>query len=1254
MNRLTCVITVAFAVTNILSGCQEKLTNLDYPASNIDTFKSTIESFSPSTKTSIGGNNRIIWSAEDLLAIFQGSAEADKFMITDDSVGTSEGEFSPVDTGNSANPSNREIKSNVAIYPYMEGLMCKSVNTNLDQSETAVTYEISNINLPSTQNYTPNSFGNGTFPMVAITKDLDDHNLKFKNIFGAIQLKLIGTEVISSIKFEGNNNEILCGQAIATVNSENTSPTITLSDTKATSVTLNCGNGVQLDESSSTSFYIALPPTDFSKGFKVTITDSENNEAVIQTNRRNIIERSSILVMPEIINGETKRTDLNIDGESANCYIISEPGTYFFQARKGNSNDKIVGIESVEVLWETFGNATKPTTGDLISSAFHLDGNIVFTTPFTFTEGNAVIAAKDANGTILWSWHIWMVEDKIINHFLANNAGVMMDRNLGATSSSSEEEGYFGLLYQWGRKDPFPSAGNNFNGSSPAATTATWPNSVKSDASTGNIAYSTQNPMQFIYCTNNSGDWVYQRDDEFNNQLWDNEKTIYDPCPIGWRVPEGGNNGAFVNADISTPTTVADGMIFTNNSFKMFYPFAGYYDFSTSSFSSGSYGWYWTTSTSGLDSKCMQIYSGGTLKKDIPYYRASGFSVRCFRDKGSDESAYGIQDIQFEHKSLKLISGMTYKLVATYAPENAQNTTLLWTSDNENVATVDSEGNVTALDEGIAKITCTATSGISKTIAITVENVYQIEKYIDNNGVDHGYGILLNGVVWAPVNCGYHVENYPNGLVYQWGRKSGHSPKGAQEANGPVSLYYSSLGNTFYKVSSSPYDWCRTPDDTFWNSGTEEEPVKSAYDPCPAGWRVPTSSELSSLLTNVSSTSEGCYFSGEYPNTEGYPRIFLANSGYKDTSGGVMRGTYGWYWSSETSSILACALKTTHAGAEIVNSRRAYGYFIRCVAADKEPAEIPLLGVDFKIGNLDLYAGEQKSLSYKTVPEDATGKITWISNSPEIATVDADGFVTGISAGTAVISAEPAGSSPRCSVTVYKAATATADYIDEYGINHGKGIKIDGPVWAPVNCGYHSDDYPYGKLYQWGRKYGQGYSTRYDATEPKYKYGPVDIETGQSEENSNYMYIYSSANNNYDWLDTPNSKLWNSGTENIPEKTIYDPCPEGWRVPTYYEINHLVENYSEWLNNEKGHYGYWFSGTQEYRTDASKVFLPTTGYLNKNGSAVYKESEGYYWSSKTSGSTSAYRLYLDSDEAYAYAAYTSAKIMSHAVRCVQE
>ena len=40
------------------------------------------------------------------------------------------------------------------------------------------------------------------------------------------------------------------------------------------------------------------------------------------------------------------------------------------------------------------------------------------------------------------------------------------------------------------------------------------------------------------------------------------------------------------------------------------------------------------------------------------------------------------------------------------------------------------------------------------------------------------------------------------------------------------------------------------------------------------------------------------------------------------------------------------------------------------------------------------------------------------------------------------------------------------DYVDEYGINHGQGVEIDGVVWAPVNCGYHATDYKYGKLYQ--------------------------------------------------------------------------------------------------------------------------------------------------------------------------------------------
>ena len=51
-----------------------------------------------------------------------------------------------------------------------------------------------------------------------------------------------------------------------------------------------------------------------------------------------------------------------------------------------------------------------------------------------------------------------------------------------------------------------------------------------------------------------------------------------------------------------------------------------------------------------------------------------------------------------------------------------------------------------------------------------------------------------------------------------------------------------------------------------------------------------------------------------------------------------------------------------------------------------------------------------------------------------------------------------------------------SNYVDEYGVDWGEGETIQGLTWAPVNCGYEDNTYPLGKLYQWGRKFGLGYS----------------------------------------------------------------------------------------------------------------------------------------------------------------------------------
>ncbi|MGM9768642.1 MAG: hypothetical protein ACI3Z0_09305 [Candidatus Cryptobacteroides sp.] len=135
--------------------------------------------------------------------------------------------------------------------------------------------------------------------------------------------------------------------------------------------------------------------------------------------------------------------------ESANCYIIASEGKYRFKTVKGNSTTSVGNVSSCEVLWETFGTSTTPQSGDLIPYAAYNDEYISFAA--SSSKGNAVIAAKDASGNILWSWHIWLTDIPQGQEY-NNNAGVMMDRNLGATSATPGDVGALGLLYQWGAR----------------------------------------------------------------------------------------------------------------------------------------------------------------------------------------------------------------------------------------------------------------------------------------------------------------------------------------------------------------------------------------------------------------------------------------------------------------------------------------------------------------------------------------------------------------------------------------------------------------------------------------------------------------------------------------------------------------------------------------------------------------------------------------------------------------------------------
>ena len=333
------------------------------------------------------------------------------------------------------------------------------------------------------------------------------------------------------------------------------------------------------------------------------------------------------------------------DGGAANCYIVPQSGIYKIETVQGNSRVSVGSVTSAEVLWESYGTSTIPTLGTLIGNVKYKDGYIGFQIPDAYKEGNAVIAAKDASGKILWSWHIWLT-DQPQAHVYNNNAGTMMDRNLGATSATPGDVGTLGLLYQWGRKDPFLGS-SSISGSYPyAESTITW-SSVSSNSSNGTIEYATAHPTTFIKYNSNNDDWYYTGDSSTDNTRWttsDKTKSIYDPCPAGWRVPDGGENGIWSKAGFYATTfdSTNKGISFSISSpSTTWYPASGYLGNYDRDFKDvGSYGYYWSASPNNNtwpfspDSTAYFLYfsKSGHVGPSDSFNRAYGLPVRCLQE----------------------------------------------------------------------------------------------------------------------------------------------------------------------------------------------------------------------------------------------------------------------------------------------------------------------------------------------------------------------------------------------------------------------------------------------------------------------------------------------------------------------------------------------------------------------------------------------------------------------------------------------
>ncbi len=332
---------------------------------------------------------------------------------------------------------------------------------------------------------------------------------------------------------------------------------------------------------------------------------------------------------------QTKAVNLSENG-TANSYIIPKAGQYRFDATyRGNSTTEEVGeIASMEVLWESVGNEVG--NYGLISTLGFADKTVYFNA--MNKRGNVLIAAKDKDGTILWSWHLWLTETPGDQEY-RNNAGTVMDRNLGAISAVPEDGvKTHGLFYQWGRKDPFVGLDD---------MTSVYTSKYME----GDSDHSHREPTVF-YEGDSSDNWM----SAYDRTRWDSVgdgtgmKTVHDPCPPGYRVPIAGGDrnigciwGVALNNFTLTPMTWDsqnkgyDLTGYLTDDSPCWYPTPGSISEDMIKISEGAYGYIWFgsgASSAGVgNKKGWGIYINTSfISLDYTFPINGGRSVRCVKE----------------------------------------------------------------------------------------------------------------------------------------------------------------------------------------------------------------------------------------------------------------------------------------------------------------------------------------------------------------------------------------------------------------------------------------------------------------------------------------------------------------------------------------------------------------------------------------------------------------------------------------------
>ena len=349
-------------------------------------------------------------------------------------------------------------------------------------------------------------------------------------------------------------------------------------------------------------------------------------------------------IVPETVS-DVDLSMVNNDGtprgsrETANCYLVHAPGTYKIPLVYGNAikngatNISAFNTSQTSNTLQTFVNHNDEAISDpwiknnnisvdgakliwqdskgLISKVGVSGDYLTFTvSPDNFKRGNALIAAT-ANGTVVWSWHVWVTDETFTESELTTiDTGSHIYKvtpvNVGQIPAKLADGDYCKIrvminglpyvmkligplqkktkdisnpYYQWGRKDPAPPYTGGYDIEDHAFKLSKITNAVS-------IGRTIQNPGILYYNKSNRGPY-----NENNNNYWDMNqtgrynvstatvKTIYDPCPPGFCVPTSNllyYIGRRANYTWLEPRDVRyPGMISTQNTSTLYFPASG-------------------------------------------------------------------------------------------------------------------------------------------------------------------------------------------------------------------------------------------------------------------------------------------------------------------------------------------------------------------------------------------------------------------------------------------------------------------------------------------------------------------------------------------------------------------------------------------------------------------------------------------------------------------------------------------------------